>query len=120
MQARFLAISLANGCDDCAAAHSMLAEKVSKLPADSLAALRAGRPPPDPKLDALARFTRLMVETRGQPGRADVDAFLAAGYTPRHVFGVILAMGVKTYSNLTNHLAGTELDTVFAGHALAR
>ena len=115
----FLAISAVNGCDYCVAAHSMLAEKVSKLPTESLAALRAGRPLPDPKLEALARFTRLMVTSRGMPEKAAVDAFLAAGYSERHVLGIILAIGVKTFSNYTNHLAGTALDPAFAGHRVA-
>lgn len=115
----FLAISLENGCGYCVAAHSMIAEKVSKLPADSLAALRDGRALPDPKLDALASFTRRMVRSRGMPSRADVQAFLEAGFEHKHVFGIILAMGVKTFSNYTNHVAGTEVDEAFAGHKLA-
>ncbi|HKK37300.1 MAG TPA: carboxymuconolactone decarboxylase family protein [Paracoccaceae bacterium] len=114
----FLSVSLENGCDYCAAAHSMLAEKVSKVPADSLAALRDGRSLPDAKLDALAKFTRRMVESRGEPAKADVEAFLSAGYESRHVLGIILAIGVKTYSNYTNHVAGTEIDEAFAGHAV--
>lgn len=115
----FLTISIANGCDYCAAAHSMLAEKVSKLPADSLAALRAGKPLPDAKLQALAAFTRVVVEKRGLPAPADVDAFLKAGYTPRHALGVVLALSVKILSNYVNHMVDTPLDAVFAGHAVA-
>ena len=115
----FLAISAVHGCDYCVAAHSMLAAKVSKVPADSVAALRAGRQLPDAKLEALAEFTRLMVTSRGMPGKAAVDAFLAAGFTERHVLGIVLAIGVKTYSNYTNHLAGTALDPAFADHAVA-
>jgi len=115
----FLAISLANGCDYCAAAHSMIAEKVSKVPADSLSALREGRTLPDAKLDALAVFTRAMVDSRGAPTKGQVEAFLAAGYTERHVFGIMLGIGVKTYSNYTNHMTGTEIDAAFAGHKLA-
>lgn len=115
----FLAISAVNGCDYCVAAHSMLAEKMSKVPADSLAALRAERPLPDAKLDALARFTRTMVTSRGLPDQAAVDAFLAAGFSERHVLGIVLAIGVKTFSNYTNHLAGTAVDPAFAGHSVA-
>ena len=115
----FLTISTVHGCDYCVAAHSMLAEKMSKVPADSLAALRAGRKLPDVKLEALAVFTRLMVTSRGLPEQAAVDAILAAGFSERHVLGIILAIGVKTFSNYTNHLAGTALDPAFAGHRVA-
>jgi uncharacterized peroxidase-related enzyme len=115
----FLAVSGVTGCAYCTAAHSMLAEKMSRVPADSIAALRAGTPLPDAKLNALAAFTRAMMASHGQPSAAEVAAFLAAGYTPRHAFGVILAIGVKTFSNYTNRLTGTPLDGVFAGHAVA-
>ena len=115
----FLAISKANGCDYCVAAHSMIAEKMSKVPADSVAALRSGSTLPDLRLEALAAFTRTMVETAGRPNRADVDAFLAAGFEPHQVFAVILAIGVKTFSNYTNHVVATKLDPAFSGHAVA-
>lgn len=112
----FLTISRVNGCTYCTAAHSMIADKKSGVPADALAALRAGLPVPDAKLNAVAVFTQSMVENRGAPSQAEVDAFLAAGYTPQHVLGIVLAIGVKTYSNYVNHLAGTEVDAVFAAY----
>lgn len=113
-----LAISHANGCDYCVAAHSMIAEKKSGVPAEALAALREGAAPADARLGALARFTRIMVETRGRPEKGDVDAFLAAGLEPRHVFGIVLPLGVKTYSNYANHLTETALDAPFEGYAV--
>ncbi|WP_186396648.1 carboxymuconolactone decarboxylase family protein [Stappia sp. TSB10GB4] len=112
----FLAVSEANGCDYCVAAHSMIAEKMSRVPADAIAALRNGGPLPDPRLQALATFTRTMVRTAGRPSRADVDAFLAAGFEPRQIFAVILAIGVKTFSNYTNHIVATKLDPAFAAY----
>mgnify|MGYP006299372255 CR=1 FL=1 len=110
----FLTISRVNGCHYCTAAHSMIAEKKSGVPADSLAALRDGRPLPDPDLQAVAAFTEAMVVSRGNPGKAAVDAFLAAGYGERQVLGVVLAIACKTFSNYVNHLAATPVDDVFA------
>ncbi|MCM2256374.1 MAG: carboxymuconolactone decarboxylase family protein [Vicinamibacteria bacterium] len=112
----FLAVSVGNGCDYCVSAHSMLAEKVSQVPAAVLLALREGREVPDPKLGALARFTETLRATRGLPSKADVEAFLAAGYQERHVLEIVLALAVKTLSNYANHLFHTPLDGVFAGH----
>jgi len=112
----FLAISRATGCDYCTAAHSMIADKMSKVPAASLAALRTGTPLPDPKLEALAKFTRSMVYKRGAPDPTAVTAFLAAGYQPRHALGIVLAIATKTLSNYVNHLAGTEVDPAFAAY----
>jgi alkylhydroperoxidase family enzyme len=60
-----------------------------------------------------------MVISRGQPTKAEVDAFLAAGYEPTHVLGIVLGIATKTYSNYVNHLAGTEVDAMFAAYKVA-
>ena len=59
--------------------------------------------------------TRLMAAARGLPQRANVENFLAAGYDDQHILDIILAMSVKTISNLSNHLFHTPLDDMFAG-----
>lgn len=115
----FLAVSRANGCHYCVAAHSMVAEKMSNVPAASLAALRAGKTLPDARLEAIRRFTHHMWETRGNPSKAELDAFRNAGYSDKDVLYVVLAMAVKTISNYTNHLFGTEVDAAFASYKIA-
>lgn len=114
-----LTISRINGCSYCMAAHSMIAENKSGVPGDSLAALRAGRELPDAKLNAVAKFTAAMVDSRGNPGKQAVDDFLAAGYGEQQVLGVVLAIACKTFSNYVNHLAATPVDEVFAPHKVA-
>lgn len=113
----FLTVSRENGCDYCVAAHSFVADKISKVPTEITDAIRDGRQIGDPKLAALAAFTATMVKTRGRPSDADVAAFREAGYTEKNVLGVILAIGVKTYSNYTNHIFHTPVDAAFAGRA---
>lgn len=110
----FLTISRFNGCDYCMSAHSMIADTKSKVPPAVTEAIRDGKPVPEPKLAALSVFTETMVESRGLPSRADVQAFLDAGYEERHVLGIILAIAVKTLSNYANHLFHTPLDSAFA------
>lgn len=112
----FLTISRVNGCTYCTAAHSMIADKKSGVPADSLAALRAGTDLPDARLQAVASFTEAMVLSRGNPGKAAVDAFLAAGYGEQQVLGIVLGIACKTFSNYVNHLGGTPVDEVFAAY----
>ena len=114
----FLTVSLANGCDYCTAAHSMLAINVSKLSEAHTQALRDGRPLDDAKLEALRRFTHHMWETRGLPTRAEAEAFKAAGYTDTHVLEIILALAVKTISNYANHVGHTQVDDAFAPYAV--
>jgi uncharacterized peroxidase-related enzyme len=114
----FLTVSLANGCDYCMAAHSMLALNVSKLSEDHTQALRDGKSLDDPKLEALRRFTHHMWQTRGLPSKAEAEAFKAAGYTDQHVLEIILALAVKTISNYANHVNHTEVDDAFAPYAV--
>jgi AhpD family alkylhydroperoxidase len=111
----FLTISRNNGCGYCMAAHSMLADMKSGVPAEVTDAIRENRAIPDPKLAALSTFTDVMVTKRGLPSKADVSAFLDAGYEEKHILGIILAISVKTLSNYSNHLFHTPVDEMFAG-----
>lgn len=109
-----LAISRENSCDYCMAAHSFVADKMSKVPVEITDAIRDGKSIADTKLAALAAITAKMVASRGRPNDADVSAFLAAGYSERNILGIILAIGVKTFSNYTNHVFHTPVDSAFA------
>jgi len=113
----FLTISRDNGCDYCMAAHSMIAEKVSKVPADVLAALRSNASIADPRLAALSTFTSHMFTTRGRPAAANLKAFLDAGYKEAQVLEIILALAVKTLSNYANHVNNPKVDDAFAAYA---
>lgn len=110
----FLTISRANGCNYCKAAHTVLADKVSKVSPEVTEAIREGREVPDQKLAALSAFTDAMFASRGLPSKANVQAFLDAGYEERHVLEIVLAIAVKTLSNYANHLLHTPLDDMFA------
>ncbi len=114
-----LATSFANDCEYCMAAHSAIAG-LERVPSDVVESLRAGEPIADPKLEALRSFTRSVVQQRGWLTDADVEAFLDAGYTKRHVLEVILGVGFKTLSNFTNHVAETPLDSQFQKFAWSR
>lgn len=112
-----LVISRENGCEYCVGAHSMIADKMSKVPPQALEAVRTGKAIVDPKLAALAAFTQAMVEKRGNPSPADAAAFLKAGFTEQHILAVILAIAVKTISNYANHVFHTPLDAAFSAFA---
>ncbi len=95
----------------------MLADNLSKVPTAVTDAIREGAPIPDSQLAALSQFTQVMVAKRGLPSRAEVDDFLAAGYSERQILEIVLAIAVKTLSNYANHLFHTPLDEVFAARA---
>lgn len=109
-----LAVSAENRCDYCVAAHSAVAA-MAKVPADQIKAVRENQALSDPKRTALVRFARKTIEHRGWTPPADIEAFLAAGYTQQHVLDILSIAAIKTLSNYTNHLANTPIDAAFTG-----
>lgn len=113
----FLAISRANGCTYCVAAHSMLADTASKVPAPVTEAIRSDQVVEDDRLQALREFTDVMVRSGGNPTNDQAKAFLEAGYEKVQILAIILAIGTKVFSNYSNHIFHTEVDQAFAGRA---
>jgi uncharacterized peroxidase-related enzyme len=110
----FVTISVANACEYCAAAHSFIADNMSKVPKKVTDAIRNGEEVPDAKLKALSEFTKVMFEKRGSPSEEDVKAFLEAGYKEKQILEIILALAVKTLSNYSNHIFHTPVDEAFS------
>lgn len=119
-QVVLLVISAEHGCEFCVAAHSMVARHMANAPAEIVDALREGRPLPDARLDVLARFVRRVLRDRGWLDDASVQAFLDAGFEPRHVLEVLLGVAMKTLSNYANHLTGTRTNEQFAAFGWQR
>ena len=115
-QVVLLAVSQDNGCGYCKAAHSGIAS-MQKVPDEVIKAVVEGQSIDDDKLEALRKFTQRVVSTRGNPKSSDIDAFLEAGYSKRHVLDVIAGVGMKTLSNYTNHIAETPVDKQFQGQS---
>lgn len=116
-QVVLLATSVANGCEFCVAAHSMIALKMAGAAAEVVDALRDAATIPDKRLDELAAFTRTVVSQRGWVPEVEVDRFLAAGFTKRQAIEVVLGVAMKTLSNYTNHLTGTSTNSEFGDFA---
>jgi uncharacterized peroxidase-related enzyme len=110
----FLTISRFNECDYCMAAHSFIADHMSKTPVEVTDAIRDDTPIADERLAALSAMTRSLLETRGHPAESDVAAFRSAGFTDVQVLELILAVAVKTISNWSDHVFATPVDEVFA------
>ena len=108
-----LAISRYNECHYCMAAHSFVADNLSKVPTDVTDSIRNDDPIADSKMAELSEFTRTMVVSRGHPSQDDVSAFLQAGYSESHILDIILAISVKTISNYSNHVFDTPVDAAF-------
>lgn len=108
-QLALLTTSVTNRCEFCVAAHSGAAT-MAKVNKNTIAAVRRGETPEDPKLGALVRFVRTLVQERGWAPEAEVRRFTEAGYDEARIFDLITAVSLKTLSNYTNHLAQPELN----------
>lgn len=107
-----LTVSRYNDCHYCVAAHSTIGEQ-NGLSEASIEAIREDRSLDDPKLEALRRFTKAVVDQRGWLSDDAVSEFLDAGYEKEQVLEVYAITAMKTLSNYTNHLAATPLDRPF-------
>ena len=113
----FLSVAYENNCDYCMAAHSFVADKMSKVPVEVTDAIRNNTEIPDPKLKALSVFSRQMVAKKGLPSQEDINSFFNAGYDENNILGVITGIGVKTMSNYFNHVFNTPVDGAFKGRS---
>ena len=112
-------INVENECHYCVPAHTGIA-KMMKVDDAITEALRDETPLPTAHLEALRTFTLQIVRDRGNVSDTDVQTFLDAGYTQRHILEVILGYSQKIMSNYVNHLAQTPVDSVFEKFAWAR
>lgn len=101
-----------NGCPYCMSLHSTFALQVG-VPEEAVEALRAGREPADPELEALSRFSRRLVRERGHVDEEDLAAFLAAGYTRAQALEVILQVAASVMPNFAHRLTGCPIDEAF-------
>ena len=115
-QVILLAVSNYNGCNYCVAAHTTGA-LMNGLEEDVIRAAASGSVIENEKLEALRAFTHKMVDKRGWLEEGELDAFLAAGYTPQNALEVVTGIAMKTLSNYANHLMETPLDEPFKANA---
>ena len=117
-QVAFQAVNVFHGCEYCTMGHTYLS-RAAGMDEATIAALRAGMAPADPRLAALFTFTRAVLESRGHAGDAAVERFIAAGFTKANVLEVVTVIATKTISNYTNHLTHTPKESFMSDPALA-
>jgi len=98
-----MVVAVRNGCRLCVGMHT---GRLRKLGAETglIAALRAGEPLSDARLEALRLFTLRALATTGAVPDEEIDEFLAAGFTNRNALEVMLGIGTYTMSTFANRL----------------
>jgi len=104
-----LVTSQINDCRYCQSAHTAIGKNL-KWTDEEILEIRSGRASFDPKLDALAKFTKSVVENRGKADEAAKEAFFAAGYSEANLIDVVFVIADKSISNYIHNLTGFEID----------
>lgn len=103
-----LTVAGENTCDYCASAHTAFSKSLKVEDAEIVRRLN-GRSA-DPTLDAILRFTRMVVEKRGLVDDADIAAVRAAGVDDAGIAEIVGNVALNLLTNYTNHVADTEID----------
>jgi len=103
-----LAVAQANGCDYCLAAHSAVGKMVG-LTAEQIQDSRRGNAV-DAKTDALIRFARRVVDTRGRVSDGDIDEVRDAGFDDGVIAEVVADVALHVFTNYFNNVAETDID----------
>jgi len=104
-----MTVARVHDCHLCIAMHSSLLSAQAADPA-LLEALRAGAALEDPRLEALADFTREVLARAGAVGEEARARFLAVGFTPAQALEVVLGVAVYTLSTFANRLTEARVD----------
>lgn len=103
-----LAISQANGCDYCLAAHSTLG-RMAGLTAEHIRDSRLGTAV-EAKADAIVRFARKVLDTRGRVSDGDLAIAREHGLSEGEITEIIAHVALNVLTNYFNNVAQTTVD----------
>ena len=104
-----LAVSEADGCNYCLAAHSYIASNLAKIDADEIAINREGRSN-DPKRQAAIMFAKRLIETSGKVSDEEFDAVRKAGWSDANIIEMIALTAQFLLTNFVNNAVQTPID----------
>ncbi|HEY2051814.1 MAG TPA: carboxymuconolactone decarboxylase family protein [Caulobacteraceae bacterium] len=99
-----------HGCSFCVAGHTAVAYKQAGLDEETVEALRNLGFVPNERLEAVTRFTKAVIATRGRVDEAALEAFKAAGFTEQAALEVVLGVSLATLCNFANNLGAPPLN----------
>ena len=102
-QLALLTASIENDCNFCSVAHRVVG-KAQGLSETTINALVKGDQIADTREAALVDFVVALVKERGRPSLPQIEAFLGAGFSERHIMELVLMISMKTLTNYINHM----------------
>jgi uncharacterized peroxidase-related enzyme len=113
-----LAVSEADACDYCLAAHSYISTKLAKISPEEIALNREGRSS-DPKRQAAVAFAKALIEKRGKLSDEEFAAVRTAGWTDANIVEMIALCAQFLLTNFMNNAVQTPIDFPEVGPAKA-
>jgi AhpD family alkylhydroperoxidase len=107
-----MTVAWENECHYCMALHTALMAGAPEH-AETVAALRAGTPLQDARLEALRVFVLEVMRERGRPSLETWHALARAGFTEPQALEIVLGVGAYFMSTLFNIITRAELDPPF-------
>lgn len=103
-----LTVAGLNGCDYCASAHTAIGKGTGLSDDEAQKNLHAKSG--DPKAQAALDFSAVLVNSRGNPNEADIQAVKDAGYTEGEILEITAVVAFNIFTNYFNHVAETDVD----------
>ena len=97
-----IAVSNANSCDYCNAAHSYIGEKLVGMEVPTIESAKTGNAP-DKKAEAALKFARKLVEKKGKVSDSDVEELKSAGYSDQGIAEIIAHTALTIFTNYFNN-----------------
>ena len=115
-----LTVAEANGCNYCLSAHTYISANLVKIERGIIEAGRNAESR-DPKINAILKFARIVVDKKGRVNDSDVATLKETGVTEGEIGEIIGHVALNILTNYFNIVAKTEIDfpVVEAGLAAA-
>src|SRR6201996_7852590 len=110
-----LAVSEADGCNYCLAAHSYIAHNLAKIDIDEIAINREGKSA-DPKRQAAIMFAKRLIDTAGKVSDEEFETVRKAGWSDANTIEMCALTAQFLLTNFVNNAGQPPIDfPVFAG-----
>ena len=102
--------AVTHGCGFCVAGHTVVAYKKAGLDEETVQALRSLQPVSDPRINAVAVFTRAVIRSRGRVLDEELAGFRDTGFNDTAALEVVLGVSLATLCNFANNLGQPPLN----------
>jgi uncharacterized peroxidase-related enzyme len=104
-----LTVAEANACNYCLSAHSYIGANLLKMDSSTIEAARSAEST-DPKIEAILKFAKILVNKKGQAADDDVATLKQAGVTEGEIGEIVGYVALNILTNYFNTVAKTEID----------